>query len=214
MNTSDLIETINTEVMDDTLTKDKTLSLLNRAQRAITQRLNFPELITSKTVTLPANQSQTALPENFQKNLFKCYAANDRKIKIFNSRKALQEHYGPDCAISSGSVYGVAIEGRNLVYALIPSNDTDIIVHYYRYPNKLQESTSSYPVLQDDPNLDDALMYWVKWKYYQLIEQGLEGNKPDTTYNRDEFFKAQRRLQLSLREGVSLPTPPAVEQPW
>ena len=214
MNASELIETINLEIMDDTLTRDRTLPFLNRAQRAIAKAVNFPDLITVREIILVADQPSSPLPDDYQKNLFKSYVVSDgREIDVMNSRKSLQDKYGSN-KISTGSVYAVAPEGRQLFCALIPKEDLQIEIHYYRYPDDLRDSTSSYPVVQDDPDMDDALMYWVKWKYYQFIEQGLEGQKPDTQYNLNEYLKAVRRLKLSFREGVSLPDPPQVEPAW
>jgi len=214
MNVPELIESIANEVMDDTLTEDRILPLLNRAQRAIAKVINFPHLITKYSITLIANEPDVTLPDNFQKNLFQAYTDN-RELDILNSRDELFSEYGAFNTIGTGSLYAVAVEGRQLCYALIPTSSKEIDIWYYKYPEDMEDSASSSPdLITNDPDIDDALMYWVKWKFFQQIEQGIEGQKTDTAYNLNEYRSALARIKLSVREGVSLPPPPKVEQPW
>ncbi len=214
MNASELIEAIDSEVMDETLTQDRTLPLLNQAQRAISQAINFPHLITKYSITTIPNEPEVTLPENFQKNLFQAYV-DSRELDVLNSRDDLFSEYGAFNKIGIGSMYAVAVEGRNLCYALIPTSAMDVEIWYYKYPENMQDSPSSYPdLITNSVDIDDALMFWVKWKYFQQIEQGIEGQKTDTAYNLNEYRAALGRIKLSVREGVSLPPPPKVEQPW
>ncbi len=214
MNASELIEAIDSEVMDETLTQDRTLPLLNQAQRAISQAINFPHLITKYSITTIPNEPEVTLPENFQKNLFQAYV-DSRELDVLNSRDDLFSEYGAFNKIGIGSMYAVAVEGRNLCYALIPTSAMEVEIWYYKYPEDMQDSPGSYPdLITNSVDIDDALMFWVKWKYFQQIEQGIEGQKTDTAYNLNEYRAALGRIKLSVREGVSLPPPPKVEQPW
>jgi len=214
MNTSEMIETIADEVMDDTLTSDRILPLLNRAQLAIAKAINFPNLITRYSLTTVPDQPETTMPEDFHKNLFQAYVEGI-EVDVMNSRKELFSEYGAYNVIGSGNIYAVAVEGRNLCYALIPSSAKEVELHYYRKPENMVDSADSYPeLLQDDPDLDDALMYWVKWKFFQQIEQGIEGQKTDTNYNLGNYQKSLRNVKLSMREGESVPDAYSVKQPW
>jgi len=214
MNASELIDAVNVETLDDTFTSEMILSLLNQAQRAISQAINFPHLITRYSITTIPNEPEVTLPENFQKNLFQAYV-DSRELDILNSRDDLFSEYGAFNKIGFGSIYAVAVEGRNLCYALRPTSAMDVEIWYYKYPEDMQDSAQSYPdLITNDPDIDDALTYWVKWKYFQTVEQGIDGNKVNAAYNLNEYRSAVGRAKLSTREGVSIPPPPVIKQPW
>lgn len=202
---SEIAERVLGVVQDDSFTENTVISLINDCVKAISRKMILPALDTEGTVTTLTDAAVVPLPVNFQRNLY--HAQNPaayQSIKILNSRGAmLSEHMRLD---QPGTIVrSVAAVKPFLLYAPIPTVATIITLRYQRKPTVITERTE-VDLFPD--GFEDVPFYYACWQLYSKIEQGIDGAKVDTNYYMALYLGMRDELELSLKEGVSLPPPP------
>ena len=72
----------------------------------------------------------------------------------------------------------------NLFYQDIPSDTEDLFVVYYKKPEVLTPA-SPHPTCLPEDHVVPLLVNYALWKLYEVIEDGVDGNRPNTeTYKR------------------------------
>lgn len=202
-------------VKDSSFDETSVVELLNDCAGAVSRRFIIPSLDAASTVTALSTGSSIPLPANFQRNLYFCddgTSFND--IQVCNSKDQLSRYYDPGLTKQATLIRGVAAVRPLLYYAPIPIADTVLTIRYQQKPSAITLSTEL-----DDHILPygftDIWENYVLWKLFSKIEQGMEGQKVDTSYYMNLFVGYMDELSASFKEGVSMPTPTvAVPERW
>jgi hypothetical protein len=193
---------INTEVatiiQDSTFSITDTIFYINKALKEISGAIKpyqilLPKLLeTDTTVNTVNSTAYLSLPADFQKNLHYCYSnTNNRKIKIYGSLELLYSAFSR--LDLGGVVVGVARRGDRLYYQHIPASAETLRVHYYRYPTVQTigaDQNDALPEFLTRP----LLVNYVAKEIFKLIEDGIDGNKPNTEYYTHEYSTAMTAL--------------------
>lgn len=209
---SELAETILDIVQEPSLDEDAILIKLNEFAIHVAGRVLFPALETEAPVNTVTTAASVSLPVNFHRNLFHCQDAFG-VIDVLNSKAQMLVRNGEDLASKGARALTVAAAKPLLWYAPIPTVATVLTISYHRKPSPIT-SSAGLTFLPDD-TFEELAINWVCSRLYSKIEQGMEGNKTDTTFYTNLYLGMLEELMQSLSEGVSMPRPPiAVPERW
>lgn len=205
MQLSALVEAVSLIMQDDSLVASEITSRLNEAQKEVAGGIQstlgswitppLPELLTIDTVTTDTTLAYVSMPDTFQRNLQLVANSSGTEIEIANSFIEFSE-VSP-LLDRSGSVTECCEFGGNFYYQGIPSTAATITLHFYRFPVDMSA----------DDDLPDGipthlhrglLVNHACWKLFELLEDGTEGNKPNTDKYMQLFLSAARTLELSI----------------
>lgn len=204
----DAAESILDTVQDSAYDEDTVIGLFNQCAKGVSRRLVLPSLDTEGTVTTVTNGPSVALPANFQRNLYYCkdQSISTHTIEICNSKDQLARYYDDKLIKTGTRVRGVAAVRPQLYYAPIPTVATTLTLRYQKLPDAINAATNLDAITPD--GFSDLWENYALWKLYEKIEQGMEGQKVDTTYYMNLYLGLFDELSTSLKEGVSMPAPP------
>ena len=215
MNSADLIEEVSGTILEEAYAADVILAALNRGQLACASRLLIPGLADGLgTVSTTTDSNAVDMPDDFHRELFAA-SINGDQIKIYDNKALLQVDMGHDLT-RAGDAVSCCVAGLSIFYMDRPATVTPINLSYYRKPVPMTESSSSFPDgFQGENDLyDSALIAYACWKLFAQIEQGLEGNKTDTVYYKNEFEQALVDLSRSVSEGRPHRKPTVCRTHW
>ena len=155
----------------------------------------LPELLTIDTITTDTSLAYVSMPTNFQRELQFVANPNGAEIDIEENFILFSETY--PLLDQSGSVSAVIEKGNKLYYQGIPTSETDLTIHYYRYPVEMDNIT-------DEPDgipkhlQRSLLVNYTAWKIFELIEDGIDGPGSNTERYRNLFFQALKVLELTV----------------
>lgn len=204
----DVAESVLDTVQDSAYDEDAVIGLLNQCVRGLSRRLVLPSLEAEGTVTTVLNGPSVALPANFQRNLYYCkdQSASIHPIEICSSKDQLARYYDDKLIKTGARVLGVAVARPLLYYAPIPTVATTLTLRYQKTPDAISISTDLDTITPE--GFEEIWENYALWKLYSKIEQGIEGQKVDTTYYMNLYLGLFDELSNSLKEGVSMPAPP------
>ena len=132
---ANLITDLTRIIQDSSYDSDEQLSFLNQAMQEVAGHplVLLDDLETQDDVTTDTTYPYTALPSDYQKNLF--YVYNSTKyweVRIIASLGDLYRRFHK--LDQSGTIVGVAIRGNYIHYQRIPSSAETLQLHYYRKP--------------------------------------------------------------------------------
>ena len=203
----ELTERILRIVQDRSFTADDVLVYLNECLLEIAgsedPQILLPDLEAQADVTTSTSGPSCDLPENFQKNLFGCYSlTQNRPIKVFNSKILLLQRFRPIDQV--GLVRGVAQVGKKLWYQRIPSTAETLTLYFYGKPSPLVDENSR-PECLPDHLARRLLENGVIARMYDLIEDGMDGAKVNTTHYLDLYNAALLELAAFIGPEAHLP---------
>jgi hypothetical protein len=202
---SELSDIVLNIIQEPSADEDQVIAVFNQCAKWLSRVLILPSLDTQSPVLTAVDSNAVPLPVDFQRNL---YRATDHSIvngiSVLNSRQQLIDYCG-DNMTKSGKVQYIAAVRPYLYYTPIPIVATSLTLRYQRLPTVIR-SNVEIDLLPD--GFDDIFTNYACWKFYETIEQGLEGQKVDTQYYMALCLGLKDELELSLKEGVSLPPPP------
>lgn len=180
-------------IQDSSLGISDTISYMNEGLKEISGFILLPKLLeTDNTIDTVDSTAYASLPADFQKNLHYCYSnTNNVKIKIYGSLELLYSAFSR--LDISGRVVGVARRGDRLYYQRIPPSTETLRVHYYKYPTILTVGGNS-PDCLPEFLVKPLMVNYVAKKIWKLIEDGEDGQKPNTTHYENEFARAMSQL--------------------
>ncbi len=155
----------------------------------------LPELLTIDTITTTTDAAYVSMPTNFQRDLQFVANASGAEIDIEENFILFSETY--PLLNQSGSVSAVIEKGNKLYYQGIPTSETDLTIHYYRYPVTMN-------IITDEPDgipkhlQRSLLVNYTAWKIFELIEDGLEGPGVNTQRYMELFYRALKVLELTV----------------
>jgi hypothetical protein len=202
MNAEELVEEVlRIIVQDPAFDEPLALRFINRAQLFAAERILMPALSGgSGFVTTVTDGTEVELPDDFHRELYSA-TINGNEIEIFaNKGLAFQAlGHGP----KSGSVACCAVDRTFLFYMDVPAVPVQIDLLYYRNPVPMTIDPESFPdgMNRQSDIFDTFIISYACWKIYQEIEQGLEGKKIDTMYNKALVDQTFEELLASIKES-------------
>jgi len=155
----------------------------------------LPELFTIGEVTTSRTKAFVDMPYNFQRTLQ--FAALEKGSEVDIAHSFIEFTETDPSLSKNGSVNEVVEHGRKLYYLNIPIKAEKITIHYYRYPVEMAED-------DHEPDGIPYHMHWAllvnfaAWKANEFIEDGLEGETPNTLKYKSFFLEALRTLELTI----------------
>ena len=211
MTGDEIVTRVHNSVLDPDLNATETLKTVNRGLLDLCEHVLFTILQDEATVTATPSSSTVALPATFHRNLFLAYDdTNSRDVAVLFSIKQLQRRY-PGDPTRTGRVSAVAHDNENLHYRRRPSVDVDLIISFYRKPTILTGSGTPDcfgPRAQEYG--EEALYHYTCWKLWAMIEDGVEGQKVNTGYHKNEYMTIRRILEKRFNRHASYPKPVAM----
>lgn len=144
------------------------------------------------------------LPDDFHRNVQFVARLNGVEIDIAESFIPFAETYPALDRI--GTITEVSVQGNLLYYQSIPTEEEDLIIHYYKFPTALTGVTDVPDYIPSHLQIP-LITNHVAWKLYELIEDGLEGPGLNTQRYMGIFYNYLKTLELTIpymRRGINL----------
>ncbi len=154
----------------------------------------LPLLFTIDNVSTDTN-AFINMPSNFHRDLQFVSSSTGREIDISDSFIEFVETY--PLLNKIGIISAVIEHGGKLYYQGIPTSSEVVTLHYYRKPIAMV-ADSDYPDGIPEHLQVSLLVNFAAWKAYEHIEDGIEGNSPNTIKFKTLFLESMRTLELSL----------------
>ena len=158
----------------------------------------LPELLVIGSIDTVTDAAYVSMPSNFQRGLQLAVRDTGAEVDIANSFIEFTETY--PLLARSGIISEVVEHGRNFYYQGIPTVSETVTLHYYRKPVAMVDETEDTDTPDGIPeHLHYALLInFVGWKMNEFIEDGLEGETPNTQKYMNFFLAALKTLELSI----------------
>jgi len=198
-----LIQRIGLKINRIDMDRDFILAVLNQCNADIASRIDFKELATVDTITFTAGENTISLPSDFHKNLdFGRNTTTNRSITVLDSRRIIDRQM--DRIDRTGNVILVALDYPNIYFQYSPSANQAGTIYYHRLPTDLTLD-GIFPAY-----IPAGLTFRIFYNYtigemYDVIEDGVEGEKVNTMYHRDQYDKAAAELALFIGPDPDLP---------
>lgn len=155
----------------------------------------LPDLFTIATVDTSITDAFVSMPSTFQRTLQFVISSDSVEIAIANSFIEFTE--ADPLLEKTGSIYEAIEFGKKLYYQSIPTVSEEVTLHFYRLPVDMDidsDLPDGIPL-----HLQYALLTnFAAWKAFEFIEDGIEGETPNTEKYLSFFQVALRTLELSL----------------
>jgi len=155
----------------------------------------LPDLFSIGTVTTVTNLAYVNMPETYQRNLQLAVSARGSEIDIAHSFIEFVTTY--PALSKTGTISEVVEQGGKLYYQGIPSTAEILTLHFYRKPVIMVEDEDEPDGIPSHLQMS-LLTNFAAWKAYEFIENGLEGEIPNTTKYKSLFFEALKTLELTV----------------
>jgi hypothetical protein len=155
----------------------------------------LPELLTIGIVATATDSAYVSMPDDFQRTLQFAVKASGQEVGISNSFIEFAETY--PLLNKSGIISEVIEHGGNIYYQGIPTVSEVLTVHYHRMPVAMVRDSDvpdGIPLHLQIP----LLVNYAAWKAHEFIEDGMEGETPNTQKFMTFFMAALRTLELSI----------------
>jgi len=159
----------------------------------------LPALFTVGTVKTDITQAFVDMPEDFHRSLKFAVKANGSEIDIANSFIEFTET-NPSLN-KAGSISEVIEHGKKFYYLNVPTVAEDVTLHYYRMPVKMVANSNVPDGIPLHLQMS-LLVNFAVWKANEFIEDGLEGETPNTDKYKGYFLDALKTLELSIPDDT------------
>ena len=194
MNTDTLIEKVQLVIQDSSFDEDTILGFLNKGLNEIAGSIDLPELRVFDTVDTSTTDNFVAMPTNYQRKCFTVVSVSD-EVRVDSPGELYQYHRFIDrhpVADTGSSVSDVAINGNTLFYDPIPDSAETLRVEYLRAPTTLTSSGEPDGI---PTHLHESLLVpFAAKEIFNLIEDGVEGQKVNTQMNEGLYRRAMQDL--------------------
>ncbi|MDY6893823.1 MAG: hypothetical protein SVO01_00170 [Thermotogota bacterium] len=205
MQLSELVTAVD-EILDDaSITSTRIKSRLNEAQKEIAGGVQsslgnwitppLPGLLTIDTITTETDAAYVTMPTTFQRNLQLAASSNGVEIDIAESFISFSEVY--PLLDNPGAVTECCEFGGNFYYQGIPTSAETITLHFYRFPVDMSDDTDTPDGIPTHLHRG-LLVNHACWKFFELLEDGAEGNRPNTDKYMALFMIATKLLELTI----------------
>lgn len=193
MNTVDLITLVQKAVKDDSFEAAEILALLNEGLQSVAFEFCLPELEATESIEFVAGGEMFAdLPDNYHHDLWHIEpAARKSRVNIHTSLHSLQRLYTD--TDKGAEIHDAAVDGIVLHVRPALTQTQSVVVHYYRKPETLvadEDVPEGIP-----PHLHAALLVnYATWRIFDIIEDGVDGNKTNTMRYEGKYMTEGLRL--------------------
>ena len=204
----DLAIKVMRKIQDASYTYDDILNIFNKGVREISGKAYLPELEVVRDIDTDPSYSYVHAPADYQKNLRYAHSIDyNYPIKVYGSLAQLYSKLS--MLDQSGRVIGIAVKGRRIYYQRIPDEAETIRVNYYSYPERMRARYEK-PTCIPDHLVEPLLINYACSEIYSEIEDGMEGQKVNTTYYEGKYKEALADLIEFIGPEESIP----VEMPF
>lgn len=155
----------------------------------------LPDLFTIDTIDTDTDYAFVNMPNNFHRNLQLVVSATGSEIDIADSFIEFTETY--PLLNKTGSISEAIEHGGRLYYQRIPTTSQEVTLHYYRKPVDMVDTTDTPDGIPEHLQIP-LLANFAAWKAFEHLEDGMEGEIPNTIKFKNAFLDAVRTLELSL----------------
>ena len=160
-----------------------------------------------------ANEVDIPADWGFQRNLYHADAEDKGDIKVFTQIGLLKKRVPSiDTEVIAGDIVYLTTRKGKVVYSPSPKVATVVKCGFYINPTPLAADNES-PTCIPTPLHNDILESFALWKFFAIIEDGIEGYKVNTNYYKKEYKEALERIDDYIDEGQST-TDPVRESQW
>jgi len=160
-----------------------------------------------------SNEVDIPVAWDFQRNLYHADAADKPDIKVFTQIGLLKKRVpNIDTEVEAGDIQYLTTRNNKIVYSPSPAAATVVKCNFYINPTPLVKDTD-IPTCLPIPLHSDLLESYALWKFFAIIEDGIEGYKVNTSYYKKEYQEALERIDDYVDEGQST-TDPVRENQW
>lgn len=201
MNLESLISAVENIIQDSSYTSEDITDLINEAVSAVAKGVEvpgelgitspLPDLYATADVTLTDSARSVSLPADYQRGLFNVYGT--QHIPLMDSFARFIKRYP---ALETGdSVEACVVHGKSLFYH--PAVSGTVNVSYYKKPDTLT-TDSDEPTCIPDHLHRRLLVSFACREIFNRIEDGIEGQKINTSAYDTEFYEAVMALDREL----------------
>ncbi len=194
-----------TLLVDDTVLTDSLGDFINQGVSEIAGGMQsslldvvtppLPDLFSIAAVTTDVSLAYVDMPATFHRNLQLAVSASGIEIDIAHSFIAFTETY--PALNRTGNISEVIEQGGKLYYQGIPITAEEVTLHFYRAPIAMVEDDDEPDGIPEYLQMS-LLVNFAAWKIYSFIEDGIEGETPNTIKFKSFFFEALKTLELSI----------------
>lgn len=205
---------IREDLLDESFSDDRLNSLIDEAIYEIAGRVLLPMCETSASITTVQFEHELSLPSDFHRELYGCSFPGEDTPTVLTTVAHLRERY-PNFEVDSefGSPEFVTTRAGNLVYFPIPYEATVGQINYYRTPILLTTERSA-PSDIPERFQRKLITSYVLMECFDIIEDGIDGQKANTQRYASKFEMALIDLRDSLPTGQSRRMPPNDLKEW
>lgn len=155
----------------------------------------LPELFAIETINTELDVAYVDMPSTFHRGLQLVASSTGSEIDIAHSLITFTETY--PLLDRVGSISEVVEHGNKLYYQGIPTTSETLTLHFYRKPVTMVDDDDTPDGIPE--HLQTVLLTnFAAWKAFEFIEDGLEGETPNTQKYMGMFFNAMKTLELSI----------------
>jgi hypothetical protein len=159
----------------------------------------LPDLFTIDTVSTSISAAYVDMPVDFQRDLQFAASATGSEIDIADSFIEFVETY--PLLNKSGRITEVIEHGNKLYYQGIPTVSEEVTIHYYRKPVDMVNDADTPDGIPEHLQIS-LLVNFAAWKAHEHLEDGVEGENPNTLKFKNNFLETMRTLELLLPSYV------------
>lgn len=205
MNRLQIREEVENIIQDDSFNDDTLNEYIDQAILYAGANADIPELKRISTVDTILGQAYASLSDlagGFSGKLQRVKNADGDNITIFPDLALLMDEYST--MEEEGEVEAVALEGSVLWYQYIPAVIETLTCLYYRNPTLLSDDDGSPSDFPEHLHRQ-IFVNGVAWIVFDLIEDGIEGEKVNTKAQFWLSFDERNRNSgiVKLREWIS-----------
>ena len=179
------------------------LDVINQCNVDIASDIDIKELATVDTVTFTAGSNTVALPSDFHKNLdFGKNTSTNRNLIVIDSRRLIDRNI--EKTTRTGNVMVACNDFPNIYYQYSPSSDQTGSMYYHKLPTDLT-LTSEFPAYIPTGQVFRIFNNYILAQMYDVIEDGVEGEKVNTLHHMDQYTKALADFKLFIGPDPDLP---------
>lgn len=190
---------------DDSFTPNMINGYLNEVQNEVAGGLQstlgswitppLPGLLTIDTITTSTIAAYVAMPVTFQRNLQLAVSSAGNEIDIAESFISFSQTY--PLLDQSGSITECCEFGGNFYYQGIPTTAATVTLHFYRFPVDMTDGSDEPDGIPSHLHRG-LLVNGACKRIYEMIEDGTDGNKPNTDKYEKLFLISARLLELTI----------------
>jgi hypothetical protein len=196
MTVDNIIDRVVQKIQEESIDVDFILEALNQCNVHIATVIDIKELSTVSETTLLAGANVVPLPTGFHKKLVFAYnKTTNERVRVYDSRRLVDRKLS--ITGTTGNVISLCNDFPNIYYQYKPSSNQLVDVYYHKLPSNLIEG-GLFPAYVPDSHVYRVFFNYVVSQCYDFLEDGMEGDKVNTTHHNTKFETALNELKLFI----------------